>query len=313
LGRLPALQNRVNLLQPILQDPAYHRFADSRTLLAVPNFWNVATNLPFLAVAVWGLRATLGRDARPCVFRRGWERAAHVILLLGVAGVAFGSAWYHLRPTDATLFWDRLPMAVVFTVLVAVTVAERVSAELGRRLLGPLLAAGAASVIYWRATGDLRAYGIVQFGALLAVALLVALRAPAYTQAKAVWAAVALYSLAKLAELGDHAIAGALPTGGHPLKHLLAAAALAVYVAAVARRRPCATPLTPPRSIAPGTGATPLTPPRSIAPGTGATHRSPPARAPNPSSTPPPADASPPPAPTAHSARHGYPSAPASG
>ena len=37
------------LLQPIPQDPAYHAFADDARLLGVPNFWNVATNLPFLA------------------------------------------------------------------------------------------------------------------------------------------------------------------------------------------------------------------------------------------------------------------------
>src|SRR4029077_315822 len=29
------------LLPPIPQDPSYHQFADQRTLLGIPNFWNV--------------------------------------------------------------------------------------------------------------------------------------------------------------------------------------------------------------------------------------------------------------------------------
>jgi hypothetical protein len=44
------------LLPPILQDKSYHQFADQRTMLGIPNFWNVISNLPFLAVGVAGLR-----------------------------------------------------------------------------------------------------------------------------------------------------------------------------------------------------------------------------------------------------------------
>jgi len=45
------------LLPPIPQNPLYHSFADQRTIWGVPNFWNVVSNLPFLAVAVIGLKA----------------------------------------------------------------------------------------------------------------------------------------------------------------------------------------------------------------------------------------------------------------
>ncbi len=40
---------------PISQDPSYHEFADFRTLLNVPNFWNVVSNFPFVLVGVFGL------------------------------------------------------------------------------------------------------------------------------------------------------------------------------------------------------------------------------------------------------------------
>jgi hypothetical protein len=45
------------LLPPIPQDLRYHEFADHRTVWGIPNFWNVVSNLPFLLVALWGLRA----------------------------------------------------------------------------------------------------------------------------------------------------------------------------------------------------------------------------------------------------------------
>jgi hypothetical protein len=37
-------------LPPLLQDQAYHQFADQRELFGVPNFWSVVSNLPFVAV-----------------------------------------------------------------------------------------------------------------------------------------------------------------------------------------------------------------------------------------------------------------------
>ncbi len=47
--------------------PDYHNFADQRALWGVPNFWNVVTNLPFLLVAMWGVRAV----GSPTFFHRG--------------------------------------------------------------------------------------------------------------------------------------------------------------------------------------------------------------------------------------------------
>ena len=44
---------------------------------------------------------------------------------------AFGSAWYHAQPSDATLVWDRLPMALGFAGLVAGTLTDRVHSGFG--------------------------------------------------------------------------------------------------------------------------------------------------------------------------------------
>jgi hypothetical protein len=40
-------------LPPLLQDQAYHQFADQRELFGIPNFWNVVSNLPDSSANAW--------------------------------------------------------------------------------------------------------------------------------------------------------------------------------------------------------------------------------------------------------------------
>ena len=91
------------IVPPIAQDPLYHVFADGRTLHNVPNFWNVVSNIPFFIVALYGIKALHARRA----FIEPWERIAFCTFLAGTAAVGVGSVYYHLRPDDARLVWDR--------------------------------------------------------------------------------------------------------------------------------------------------------------------------------------------------------------
>ena len=229
-------------LPPLSQNPLYHAFADGRTLYGVPNFWNVISNVPFILVALYGLKALRSGTA----FAEPWARIAYCVLLAGTASVGIGSIYYHLHPDNAHLFWDRLPMTVVFMSLVAATIGERTSMNAGKSLLLPLLVLGLGAALCWRFSGDLRLYAVVQFGSMLVVPVLLAVFPPRYTTSDRVWWTIALYALAKILELLDREIGSMVATGGHPWKHLAAAAALLVYVRAVARRRPLeATPVTP--------------------------------------------------------------------
>jgi hypothetical protein len=212
--------------------PNYHNFADQRTLWGVPNFWNVVSNLPFLLVALWGLRAVGSR----AVFVEKWERTAYCILLIAVALIAVGSSYYHAWPDDATLFWDRLPMAIMFMALLASTIGERISPRGGRLLLFPLLAAAVVSVFYWRVADDLRLYGLVQFYALAAVPLILILFPPRYSGTAGIVTMIALYGLALALDRCDHAVAAIIPTGGRPWKHVAAAAAMFAYLSTLAGR-----------------------------------------------------------------------------
>lgn len=204
----------VALLPEIRQSAAYHDFYDHRTLLGIPNFWNVVSNLPFLAVALWGA------FRRPAVVE-----PAYALVLLGTALTAFGSAWYHWSPTDASLFWDRLPMTLVFMGIFADVLGERA-------LLLPLVAAGIASVLWWRVTGDLRAYVVVQFLPMIVIPLWLVLRTPRHTAVIWMWVTAGLYALAKALELADRPL-----HGGHAWKHLAGAGALLSYCVWVSRRR----------------------------------------------------------------------------
>ena len=54
LGLMAASLLGLLLVPAIPQDQAYHQFADQRTLLGIPNFWNVVSNIPFVVVGVVG-------------------------------------------------------------------------------------------------------------------------------------------------------------------------------------------------------------------------------------------------------------------
>lgn len=224
------------LLDPIPQDLEYHAFADRRALFGVPNFWNVATNLPFLLIGAWGLLNTR--------HLAGEELKTHYRVYCGaVALVAFGSGWYHLAPSNASLVWDRLPMTVAFMSLFSALLADRLSWLLGRALLWPLIVAGTASIAWWirgesMGQGDLRAYGLVQFLPMLLMPMILLMWREGSIAARPLWLALGAYAAAKITEHYDAAIYAAVGfVSGHSLKHLAAAAA-AWWIARAFQRSP---------------------------------------------------------------------------
>lgn len=216
------------LVPPMPQSPAYHLFRDVRTCLGVPNGYNVLSNAPFSVIGALGLvwLARNGRKRLAPALLPGYAIAFTGIFLTG-----FGSAWYHLAPDNATLFWDRLPMAFAFMGLYAAVIGERVSLPAAAVLALPLALIGAASVAYWRQTDDLRFYALVQFFPVATIPLLLWLFPALYTRGRDFLAAIGFYIAAMVLEKLDAQIydTGRL-ISGHTLKHLLAAAgAYTVY------------------------------------------------------------------------------------
>jgi hypothetical protein len=221
------------LLPPIPQDPAYHRFADRRPILGLPNALNVLSNLPFLAVGVAGLVSLVGtRRGLPSLrFETGYEALPFALFFGGVLLTAIGSGYYHWTPDSQTLVWDRLPMTVGFMSLLAISISERISTRLGQLLALPLIAGGLASVSYWHASGNLKYYLLVQYGTLATVFMILLLFPPRYTRTSDLWAALGCYALAKLFECLDAPIytLGTI-VSGHTLKHLAAAVSAALIL-----------------------------------------------------------------------------------
>jgi len=224
------------ILVPAIPQPlSYHAFADCRTIFGVANFFNVASNIPFLIGGALGL-ALIWKGRGNFIDQR--EQLPYLVFFLGALITCFGSAWYHAAPDNPRLVWDRLPMTLAFAGLVAAAVAERLDLKLGLRSLWPLLLLGVFTVVYWYATerlgrGNLVPYGAYQTWTIVIVAvLMLAFPARRYTHGHLlVWAAV-WYGLAKVFETFDLQIYRLTGTmlSGHTIKHVLASFAVFAIV-----------------------------------------------------------------------------------
>ena len=238
LAMLPILA-----LGPIPQDPAYHDFADRRMLYGIPNFWNVVSNIPLLGAGLAGLILVTVKK-----YSGGLPslKMHYALFFAGAVLIGAGSAWYHLRPDNNTLVWDRLPITLTIMTLFSTILGENISINAGRRSLWPLLGAGLFSVYYWHVTeqtghGDLRLYAVIQFLPLLLIPVIMLLfKSPFASNRILLWMLLA-YVLAKLAELYDSEIYHVLNImSGHALKHLFAALGIYCYYLALQRRAlPC--------------------------------------------------------------------------
>jgi len=206
--------------------PTYHDFADRRMLFGVENFADVASNIGFFVAGLYGIAVTLWRRWG---FEDQRELPAYIVLFGGLVLTAFGSGYYHLRPDDARLLWDRLPITVAFMGLFAAMISERLSVPVGFRLLPLLVCCGGASLWYWMWTvetgnRDLRPYILVQFYPLLAILLLLWMFEPRYTRGYDFLIALAFYIAAKVFEVADKPVYAATGNviSGHTLKHLSA-------------------------------------------------------------------------------------------
>jgi hypothetical protein len=234
LAAAAALMLLAVLLPPLPQWPDFHDFADRRMLAGIPYAMDVLSNLPFLLFGVWGLWR-LGRQPRAGSPRDAMWRRCAAVFFAALAATAAGSAWYHLAPNDDGLLVDRACIVVAFAAVLALQAAERVSARAAAATLAAVLAAGLASLAWWRLHDDLRGYGVLQFGGMALVCVLALLR-PHGDTPRVQWGwLIAAHAVAKLFELGDHAVFAWTHQliSGHTLKHLLAALAAWPVLAAL--------------------------------------------------------------------------------
>ncbi|KAA3453999.1 Ceramidase [Gossypium australe] len=204
----------------IPQSQEYHNFADQREFFGIPNTLNVISNFPFLVIGVIGLVLCFYKNYFK--FSLQGELWGWTFFFIGVAAVGVGSSYYHLDPNDARLVWDRLPMTIAFTSIMAIFIIERIDEQKGTISIIPLLLAGIVSILFF---DDLRPYAVVQFVPCIVIPLMAILLPPMYTHSTYwLWAA-AFYLLAKVEEAEDKIIYKWTHhiVSGHTLKHLCAA------------------------------------------------------------------------------------------
>lgn len=234
----------------IPQSQAYFDFADQRSLAGVPNFIDVVSNLPFLLVGVAGLYAIASGRAKGYLPSL---RNAYLAFFAGAALIAPSSAYFHWRPNNWTLFWDRAPMTIAFMAFVVIVVGEHIGWRFARpgrpnfaaRLLWPLIGFGLLSVVYWiytesRGAGDLRLYVIAQFAPMLLIPFILLWAPSVFGSSRYYWGVLGFYALAKVLEEADRPVyewTGHL-ISGHSLKHVAAAAAIGCVLLAIIKRPP---------------------------------------------------------------------------
>lgn len=246
---------------PIPQQKAYHNFADKRRCqcecgipkflpanvstrnvrgvgFIVPNFGDVASNVVILIGGICGLVSLIlleypnDTTTNHPSDHDDWQTKACLPIFFGsYVAISMGSTYYHWKPNNATLVWDRLPMTVAFAAIFCFMLDEYLPSHqsqnvdgIGRVLLTPLIAVGVMSVLYWSWVDDLRLYVAVSILPMFIMLLLVIFYEPKHTGKMQQLLGLALYAGAKICEDRDYEIF--YFTGnrlsGHSLKHILA-------------------------------------------------------------------------------------------
>lgn len=217
------------------QPAAYHRFEDCRTLLGIPHFGDVVSNVAFLVVGALGLLVLASGRVR-AAFGAPWRARPYVVFFASLVLVAAGSAYYHWAPSDATLFWDRAAITVTFMSLAAIAISDRIHSQWGvRRGLPLLVTLGLGATLAWHLTGDVTYYFLIaQLAPTGSLVLTVFVLFPRrrVTDTRYFVGLAGLYGLAVIFEQLDATI-WAMTAGtisGHTLKHLAAAGAVGLVI-----------------------------------------------------------------------------------
>jgi hypothetical protein len=208
----------------VAQHAHYHAFADQRAWWHVPFTMDVLSNVPFAVGGIWGLIAL--QRVQPAAPMNA-QRCLAALFFGGLILTSICSGLYHWQPDNAGLVVDRLGMVVAFAGLLGLAAAERVSARAGWVVAGTVLLLGPLTVGVWANTGNLLPWAVLQGGGMLLIVAFALCKPASGAWGIRLSVVIAVYTLAKVLELGDHMVFewthGLI--SGHSLKHAVAALA----------------------------------------------------------------------------------------
>lgn len=226
-----------DFLPPVKLPVGYHNFADQRMLLLIPNFFDVASNIPFAFMGLYGVRF-LTRVNRGFLPLNLLSKLPFLGFFLSVIFIMLGSAYYHWSPTDASLFWDRLPIVIAFMCLFGGFLSDRLNSHFVTLFFTPCLILLALGALAWdlyrfEQGGDLRFYLLVQIFPIVILPIVCRLYPIGrLTTEKHLWQMIAWYGVSKICEFFDTRIFILTneTVSGHTLKHLAAAMAVLAVI-----------------------------------------------------------------------------------
>ena len=183
-------------MDKILLPQSYHNFSDKRTILGIPNGFNVLSNFAILIPAI--------------IYYR--KRNKNNLLFIHLFLLAIASSYYHFNPSDETIFWDFLMIAT--TSMIIFNMINENKNE------GLFYLFGILSVIYWKMTGDLRLYLLI----LICVPLYIIFKYyKNITLRKYIITFIITFILARLFEHSDNFTYQLTnqQISGHTLKHII--------------------------------------------------------------------------------------------
>ncbi len=214
----------------------FHAFADQRVFFGwLPHAMDVLSNLPFAIFGIaGGALLTLALRGKAI---KGATLALLALFFAGLVVTAGVSSAYHWQPHDTGLAWDRAGMVLPFAGLLGLAALQAVSKRAAWALAAAVLVAGPASIYSWSQTGNVLPWGVVQFGGMALIVWFAFTKEPSVAYRLPIrWGVVmAVYAVAKVLELGDHAVwefTGHI-VSGHSLKHVVASLAAWPVISAV--------------------------------------------------------------------------------
>jgi hypothetical protein len=208
----------------ITRGPGFHHYADTRSLLGIPNAGDVLSNIAFLIVAARGLGhvyVSLGR-----------------LVCIGVAAIGVGSGLYHVAPSDLLLAFDWAPIVITLGLLCAAVIRDRGGPGGTAAIVAVAFAIG--SVVWWICGGGTHGGNMAPYVAVQAAGIalppLLAVIARGDVRAGWLFAGLVGFALARVLGAYDRALLDAIGISGHSLKHVAAAQAAACALRALMRR-----------------------------------------------------------------------------